>query len=440
MLPISGPISFRDLNVELGRDPDSTISLNDVAVRNLAGIPYGEISLNSFRANTVTYEYENPKDFLSKRQALFDEVGYDLNKVIIKFKDITADVTNLFSGTKITHTPRMIVFSGDCYLDEVFKNTPNLIWVSPALFSNCNGTAYSGAAMFENSNIASIPEEFFDCKIFYSTPTFDSVFRGCRNLKNVPKNLFKNNVMINTLASAFEDCVSLTEHLDFSQLNYLRNISCIYKNSGLLNIEDGIFFRNYRLSNTNEAFSGTKITTTGRLYLETASNPSVGGEFKNCKYLESLPTGLYGDLFQADTFGGFQGCSSLKTLPRYLFTRTPVSIKNMDYLFKDCTSLETLPDNFIANNFKSVYSCTGLFENCTSLVKTTTKDIYTILNTDKSRRFNLNYMFKNCVNLTSNIYAVWEQLRSSVYEVTYVEYAKGCTKASNYLSIPSAYK
>lgn len=445
MLPISGPISFRDLNIELGKDPDSTISLNDVAVRNLAGIPYGEISLNSFRANTVTYEYENPKDFLSKRQALFDEVGYDLNKVIIKIKDITSSSSmgNLFSGTNITHTPRMIVFSGDCYLYETFKDTPNLIWVSPVLFSNCNGTAYSATSMFENSNISSIPEELFDCKIFYSTPSFYKTFKNCRNLKNVPKKIFKNNVMINTLESAFEDCVSLTEHIDFSQLGNLRNINYIYKNSGLLKVEDGIFFRNKWLNYTDEAFSGTKITTSGRLYESQSGSTSIGGEFKNCKYLESLPERLYGNIFDCIKFVGFEGCTALKTVPKYLITGNPIRAQKVDYLFKGCTSLETLPDNFLSVNFQDVKSCIGLFEGCTSLVKTTTKDVYTMINKSINRDpLNLNYTFKNCVNLTSEIFPIWEELSkySKYWETTYVEYAKGCTKSSNYLSIPSAYK
>ena len=43
----SGPVSFRDINVELGRSPTATISLGDTAVRSLLGIGSGVISLNN---------------------------------------------------------------------------------------------------------------------------------------------------------------------------------------------------------------------------------------------------------------------------------------------------------------------------------------------------------------------------------------------------------
>ncbi len=47
-LPASGTISFANINTELGYAPNAVISLNDTAVRNLAGKPSGQISLSDF--------------------------------------------------------------------------------------------------------------------------------------------------------------------------------------------------------------------------------------------------------------------------------------------------------------------------------------------------------------------------------------------------------
>jgi len=52
-LPISGPISFADINVELSRLQNTTISLNETLVRELSGIVAGTISVSDFYGATA---------------------------------------------------------------------------------------------------------------------------------------------------------------------------------------------------------------------------------------------------------------------------------------------------------------------------------------------------------------------------------------------------
>lgn len=61
-LPSTGPISLNDVNVELGNAATALISLNDAAVRALAEVPTGTISMEDLRgkaaaSHTVTEGY-----------------------------------------------------------------------------------------------------------------------------------------------------------------------------------------------------------------------------------------------------------------------------------------------------------------------------------------------------------------------------------------------
>jgi hypothetical protein len=52
-LPSTGPLSMSQVNTELGRSSTATISLNESAVRTLAGVPSGAISFQNLRGKSA---------------------------------------------------------------------------------------------------------------------------------------------------------------------------------------------------------------------------------------------------------------------------------------------------------------------------------------------------------------------------------------------------
>jgi len=52
-LPSTGPLSMSQVNTELGRSSNATISLGEAAVRALAGVPSGAISFQDLRGKSA---------------------------------------------------------------------------------------------------------------------------------------------------------------------------------------------------------------------------------------------------------------------------------------------------------------------------------------------------------------------------------------------------
>ncbi len=65
-LPSSGPISFSQINTELGKASNATISLNDGDVRNLAGKASGAISMSDLLGKSSGPVFDYPPGYYER--------------------------------------------------------------------------------------------------------------------------------------------------------------------------------------------------------------------------------------------------------------------------------------------------------------------------------------------------------------------------------------
>jgi hypothetical protein len=78
-LPVSGAISLNNVNVELGRSGTQIISLGETAVRNLAGVPSGAISMSSLygKSNRVSLSITySSSTYSGSPVLLYSQSGY----------------------------------------------------------------------------------------------------------------------------------------------------------------------------------------------------------------------------------------------------------------------------------------------------------------------------------------------------------------------------
>lgn len=72
----TGTITMTDVNIELGLASSSTITLNDSAVRTLAGMPSGTISMNDLRGKSASVPFQTQEFIRSTQAGLYGPTNY----------------------------------------------------------------------------------------------------------------------------------------------------------------------------------------------------------------------------------------------------------------------------------------------------------------------------------------------------------------------------
>ena len=147
--------------------------------------------------------------------------------------------------------------------------------------------------------------------------------------------------------------------------------------------------------------------------------------YANAKFTE-IPEWLFSKKVTSKYMSGFNGCTSLTSIPEGLF-KNNVNVKDFNEMFKGCTGLTSIPEGLFENNVNVIgfgstfYGCTGL----TSIPEGLFKNNVNVTNFSK--------IFDGCTGLTSipeKIIEFGKKVKEKGGEVTSMFY--GCTSASNY--------
>ncbi len=339
---------------------------------------------------------------------------------------------------------------------ELFANCPNVTNFG-LVFIFCNSlTGSIPADLFANCpNVTSFNRTFTECsgltgsipaELFANCPdvtTFELIFSYCRGLTgSIPAGLFANSPQATTFNQAFSYCSGLTGNIPADLFaNCTKAVSFRYAFDGC---------------------SGLTGNIPGELFADCYSAESFERTFDGCSGLTgNIPADLFANCPKATTFEyTFRDCSGLTgSIPADLFANCP-NVTTFEYTFNECSGLMgTIPANLFANcsnvtSFSGTFSScrgltgtipSGLFANCPNVTDFSnvfgscsglTGNIPSNLFANNLKVTDFMNTFFYCGNLTGNAPELWNRTNVTSHDNCF----SGCTRLSNYSSIPSDWK
>ena len=340
------------------------------------------------------------------------------------------------------------------YINSKFTEIPE--W----LFSK-KVTSKKMSSILHNKNLESIPKDLFKNNV--NIEIFKETFVGCTGLSEIPEGLFKNNVNVEIFEDTFEGCTGLTSipenifkyNIKVKRFSYIisacTGIEEIPENMFRYNTEvkvfDGIFFNMRGVTKIPENIFryNTEVERFRRLfaYMEKIKKipenlfkyninvKNFDQTFENMNFLEEIPEGIFKNNVNAEHFYSvFSGCNSLKEIPEGLF-KNNIKALSFNRTFQSCNNLKAVPNNLFVNNTKAKEF--GLtFADCQRL-ETIGTNIFPVENVI----IDLSDMFSYCEelkNIPNEIIEYAKKVKEKGGDVNSM--FKGCTKASNYSSLP----
>ena len=342
---------------------------------------------------------------------------------------------------------------------NIWKDCHNLVYAN-ALFYGCTGLGG------DPSNLQEIPEDFFDkkyrlaeingmfrnCSSLSFTLTsrwfrdlrqltkMNNLFRNCQGLSGtIPEGLFKTydaegNEMASTLLEAqgmFAQCRQLSGKIPWDLFQKFLNIrkldeffmQCYHLEGGL---DERLFNQCYNVVSMNNMFDNAcKIGEYTESITEEypwALPPTL---FNSCVNLQSAV-----EMFEM--WDG-HGTSLQGQLPPDLF-KNCVNLQNIEGMFVACTLLKGgLPNEMFRTN-KKLTNVRDLFWACSGLNGELGATLF-------SNSYNPNITtfyqtFSGCSNLTGTAPALWTMYPKATGTMCF----RGCSKLSNYASVPEQWK
>ena len=273
-------------------------------------------------------------------------------------------------------------------------------------------------------NLTNIPENLFENYI--SAEDFTNLFVGCTGLTNIPENLFKHTTNATNFRTAFGGCTGLTS-IPEKLFKYTPNATnfgntfggCtgltsipegLFKNNvnvtgfwetfdgciGLTSIPEGLFKNNVNVTEFWETFSGCTglISIPENLFKYTPNVQRFWHTFEGCKGLTSIPQNLFKynpnvEIFQST----FELCENITSIPEDIF-KYNVNVKDFSSMFNRCTRISNIPDRLFFYNFKAK-KFYGTFAGCSGLIEIPEN----IFNYENNSVQVVHSMFSRCINL-----------------------------------------
>ena len=234
-------------------------------------------------------------------------------------------------------------------------------------------------------------------------------FENCKSLDgNIPRNLFKGCVKIDSFTNTFWGCASLTGEIPGELFSDCENttsfLQCFKSCTGITSISGDLFKNCQKAANFQSCFAGcTSITKIpDNLFKNCTKASNFRETFLNNENLESIGNNIFNSEANVDFWRLFENCYKLKNIPEDLFKNCPNAV-SFERAINTCTSLTEIPE--------------GLFDNCNNVK-------------------NFNITFSGSTNITGNAPKLWERTNVENYRGCFA----GCSKLSNYSEIPDTWK
>lgn len=405
-LPSEGLLTLRDVNIELKKNAEAHITMNDSDVRSLANVPDDStpISFDDLRGKHIDVKeyiiYEDTK--AEQIKELLDFYKGDLSRVALVFDDAVTNIDSLFEEKhKLTKSPYSMTGENVRSAKLCFSACSKLKTISDKLLSGLSNLQYADNMFMNSYNITEIPGRIFSNnplletiteKMFWCNPAFG------HDIILVNEDVFKDSNIKYIRCDLRND----------TSINIINNIPSLIEVTGKMyqGIEtpEGFFSGNINLQKAENVFADSDINyVPDNLFSDCPNITSLRGCFKN-SLLKEISSNL------------FKGLYELNDLYECFYNTKITSIPGL--LFNDNVVVEDI---------------TGCFE-AEDVSKATLVNVPDTLFSSFQIVKRVARCFRNQQNIITNLPKLWDREME-----TYGAYATNCINALNYNEIPKSW-
>lgn len=325
-------------------------------------------------------------------------------------------------------------------VSEAFQGHP-MTSIPEKFFAN-NPQLENFSSAFEGCGITSVPVDLF--KYCPDAKNFHETFRNYKGT-TVPADLFRYNTKAENFGGLFCWSSSFTSiPVGLFQYNTNANdFSAAFQGTGITSVPVNLFQHNTKATKFNDCFMDTKLKLTSAsqdLFRYNTEAKDFAGVFFRCAQFDYIPPDLFRYNTKAENFSSAFQETAISVIPTDLFRYNTAATHfggqgrytawSPAGTFQGCENLTAIPaDLFKYNTAATHFRAT--FAHCISLTA-----IPATLFTNNGNVTDFRSTFESCSSVTGAVPALWTTHSSADGEACF----RGVTGASNYSSIPAAWR